>query len=394
MDWTEKLRPASFRGIPFEVEVSDRQGGRAFVVHEYPARDLPYVEDLGLSPRVFRVEAYVVGDDVFARRDRLLDALEQPGPGLLVHPYYGSVEVCATEVRTREHVGEGRVARFLLEFTRSAEPVSPETFVNGEAEAASAAEATGASAAAAFDSSVVVAGVPEWVGNGARNSAIEVLGQLRRTDFSGGELDEVSALLEEIDETVDAVFDLLLQSDFSKQYRHVLNRVQEVFSSKLAVVDAYLGLESYRCQQGGFLSELGEQADRNALAVELLNRAECLAQATSAAAGVDWTSSDQALAMREDLSNRIDSLSEQVDDETYSTLQALQTALLQSVPSEDQSLPRIETVTPRVQTSSILMAWRYYGSVAQEPEIVARNRPRWPAFLSAGEPLQLLVEAV
>ena len=43
----ENLRPASFRGVAFEVESHSESGGRRVELHEYPLRDTPYAEDLG-----------------------------------------------------------------------------------------------------------------------------------------------------------------------------------------------------------------------------------------------------------------------------------------------------------------------------------------------------------
>ena len=43
----ENLRPASFRGVAFEVESHSESGGRRIELHEYPLRDTPYAEDLG-----------------------------------------------------------------------------------------------------------------------------------------------------------------------------------------------------------------------------------------------------------------------------------------------------------------------------------------------------------
>lgn len=47
MSWTDRLQPASFRGVAFKVDGDDLQIGRRTVVHEYPGRDTPSVEDMG-----------------------------------------------------------------------------------------------------------------------------------------------------------------------------------------------------------------------------------------------------------------------------------------------------------------------------------------------------------
>ena len=95
MSWREKLRPASFRGVPFFVDDTSTSTGRKIQLHEYPKRDLPYSEDLGKVSKSYAIRAFVVGEDCFEQRDALLDALEQEGSGTLVHPTLGTINVKA-----------------------------------------------------------------------------------------------------------------------------------------------------------------------------------------------------------------------------------------------------------------------------------------------------------
>ena len=62
----------------------------------------------------------MVGDDCFDQRDRLIDALNKPGPGTLVHPTYGELKVCVDgEVRVSTSKSEGRIVRFDLKFVEA-----------------------------------------------------------------------------------------------------------------------------------------------------------------------------------------------------------------------------------------------------------------------------------
>ena len=47
MPWRDNLLSASFRGIPFKVLDTTTQVGRRNVLHQFPFKDVPYVEDLG-----------------------------------------------------------------------------------------------------------------------------------------------------------------------------------------------------------------------------------------------------------------------------------------------------------------------------------------------------------
>lgn len=93
---TVDMRGASFRGVPFFVTGSEVDCGRRTVTHEYPQRDVPYVEDIGRATRTISLEAFLVGDDYLEQVKRLMAAVEEPGPGTLVHPWLGEMTVSLT----------------------------------------------------------------------------------------------------------------------------------------------------------------------------------------------------------------------------------------------------------------------------------------------------------
>lgn len=89
--------PASFRGVPFLVEAESEIFGKKHDPHEFPGADFRYVEELGRLPSVYNVTAVVSGLDATLRRNALKRVCLQPGPGLLVHPAAGSVQVTCVE---------------------------------------------------------------------------------------------------------------------------------------------------------------------------------------------------------------------------------------------------------------------------------------------------------
>ena len=99
---SERLRPASFRGVPFLVEEASADSTRRLVVHEFPESDVPSIEDLGAGARSFTLDGFVTGPDFLAARDRLLTALDEEGPGELVHPLRGALSVWVLRHCTRE----------------------------------------------------------------------------------------------------------------------------------------------------------------------------------------------------------------------------------------------------------------------------------------------------
>ena len=126
MTWRDNLVGASFRGATFKVSTSSFGVGRRNILHQYPFKEEPYAEDLGLNADSFQVEAYVIATttnnlatnlDYFPERNALIKALKQKGPGKLVHPYLGEHEVILIgQARMRESSAEGGWARFSMSF--------------------------------------------------------------------------------------------------------------------------------------------------------------------------------------------------------------------------------------------------------------------------------------
>lgn len=115
-EWRDRRQGASFRGVPFWVDYDGVNVGRRTQVHEYPQRDQPMVEDLGRRTRRYQFAGFVVGSDCLEQRDNLLKALDQPGSGELVHPWFGRLRVTAGDCSISHARNEGGMVRFDLVF--------------------------------------------------------------------------------------------------------------------------------------------------------------------------------------------------------------------------------------------------------------------------------------
>jgi len=115
-EWRDLRREASFRGVPFWVDSDSVPVGRRTQLHEYPKRDQPMVEDMGRQTREYKFEGFVVGSDFIDQRDRLLEALDKPGPGELVHPWFGRLTVTAGKCELSHSRDELGMVRFNLAF--------------------------------------------------------------------------------------------------------------------------------------------------------------------------------------------------------------------------------------------------------------------------------------
>lgn len=131
-DWRHlHLVQASFNNAMFFCEANSRESGRRIVEHEFPKKELPYAEDMGRHAREFTVRAYCIvfpydrdqnaPQQLFMRdytiiRNRLIDALETEGPGVLQLPTQPAQTVVCTKYRLTEEERFGGYCTFDITF--------------------------------------------------------------------------------------------------------------------------------------------------------------------------------------------------------------------------------------------------------------------------------------
>lgn len=109
-----KILRGSYKKIPIRIESAGMEGGIRSVKKEFPNRDTQTIEVLGLKPRSYSLSIIIseLGktvnnpprEDYFTYRDRLLTAVEDKTPGVLDHPFYGTINnVIATEFSLNEN---------------------------------------------------------------------------------------------------------------------------------------------------------------------------------------------------------------------------------------------------------------------------------------------------
>ncbi len=172
------LRPASFRGVPFQVNGSDLGVGRRVQVHDYPQRDQPWVEDLGRATREIAFEGFLIGADFIDQANRLLAELETAGAATLVHPWLGSMQVClSAPARVCFDSGLG-MATVSMSFVESGELAFPKATSSTQAASRLAADKLASAAVLDFSHSFTVAGFQSFVSSAAHGQLSTMLGFL------------------------------------------------------------------------------------------------------------------------------------------------------------------------------------------------------------------------
>ncbi|SDH88437.1 DNA circularization N-terminal domain-containing protein, partial [Roseospirillum parvum] len=164
MSWRDQLRPAAFKGVPFEYDEATDTEPRRWVAHESAGADGAAHEALPLHPLKVRLTAYLIGPDHLDQARRLREALKAPEAGTLVHPWLGSVRVVCLDWSQRHTTREGGVSAFQLEFAADdAAAARPVAAIDHAATVEAARESTLTALSEAFQGSFTVADQPGWV---------------------------------------------------------------------------------------------------------------------------------------------------------------------------------------------------------------------------------------
>lgn len=432
MSWIDNLQDASLRGVPFKVDEDEATFGRRVQVHEYPNRDKPWAEDMGRATRRFSVQAYLVGDDYFEQRNRLIEAVEKPGSCTLVHPFYGEMTVTVTdEVRVSHTKDEGRMCRVSFSFIESGELSFPKAGI------ATGTKLTGAAAlmdnflSSAFEA-FGLDGLPDFTQNGLLDDATEMF-------------DTVTDAMQYVDSGISAA-SRLMQGDLSvllmppSSGMNFVNQLQTMWraGTKLTgnvtdVISMVKGLSGItldtglaprgvwktdsastqaRTEQRNYVA----QAIRTSALSEAVNTVTNLPKSTASttvtseqsstavivshpavndlleddtAVGVITSTGTDTVPSWDDLTEVRDTLNTAIDQEMvrvtddglFLALRQVRTALNEDITSRlEQTSRTIERVPPEVLPAVVLAA-DWYDDAGREYDITARNAIRHPGFV-------------
>ncbi len=111
------LADASWNGVPFYMPDSRHTAGRRVQQFFFPGRDTSEFQDLGAFDGPMQVSGLIVGGLYVSYARQLLAALQTPGPGTLVHPWLGELQMVLTSpAQIAFSQKEQRVVRFTATF--------------------------------------------------------------------------------------------------------------------------------------------------------------------------------------------------------------------------------------------------------------------------------------
>lgn len=386
------LRPASFRGIPFQVESTELAAGRRTQLHEYPQRDKPYVEDLGRAARDLAFYGFVVGDDYVDQANALLGALEEPGPGTLIHPWFGTLTVSLKDsARVSFDAALGQ-ARFSMSFVEAGELEFPSSETSTQAASRIAASDLEQASVESFASQFSIKGFQDFVAAAANGNLGDMLGIV-----SSSEIGKVLGYANSLASTVSTAI-ALVSNPSSLGWK-----IMGVFglSGIATTVAAWSNIVRSLSRVGSngkmdapsapvVYTPSRQQAYVNACAVNALGRQALIAQAVGASSLVGTTVDSSAkpvishadmVAVRNELIAVIDRESLTASDQVYTALMKARAAVWKDLTTRARESASLTTLTPNEVTPALVLAYDYYEDASRDTDIVARNGIRHPGFV-------------
>lgn len=388
------LREASFRGARFEVDDVEASGGRRVVLHEYPLRDTPYSEDLGRRAREFSVRGYIIQgrtyDYATARAD-VLKALEAYGPGELVHPWHGEVNVVVDDYRLRESMERGGLLELDIRFREAGQLTNP----TASADTAKGVASAASSARQALKNSFLSAFAPALdeidkvvtALNDAASLAMEYLGLPQSLIAEG------LAYVQSLIATPAAFFDALVglfggllgNENGTESGEKALAAPVPDASFSIASGEGTAPLESILGGSASITTEAGRMIRDTVAQVVVI-------EAAASTAHAEYATADDALADRDAVVEGLDTIEPAADDAVFLGLAELRRAVVTDLTTRGAELPRVRSVTLPGTVPALVAAYRIHADAGRADEIVSRNRIRHPGRVPGGTPLEVLSE--
>ncbi len=426
----DQLKPASYRGIPFNVLASEATIGRKNAVHDYPLRDGAWVEDMGATAPRLHLHGFLIGDDCIAQRAAMIRVMNAGGTGPLVHPSLGNLnQVSLAECTFTERMERGRVIEMDMTFIDGIQRIYPTIGINTPGVVVAAANAASTSAAASFVKTVlgaaqaavslaqgVVANVEAYV-QGVQGavqnvaslwSAVSTLpGALGRqfralTDgfasFNTGNPGstatvqslegqtaaahlQTQAAVQSL-QTAAATFAASTLTPYTTAVQSLAQAVLAAASTPRDAIDVFAAMTvmpalPYQAPGTTAYTVQGAQSD-------LFRRAAVIALA-QASSRYQPSNADDALALRDQVTTLLDlaitTAGNQGNDATYLALRTLRAAVVQDLNTRGALLPGVVTITTPSSLPALALAQRLYRDAKRSDELVAEASPRHPAFM-------------
>lgn len=406
IDFRTELRAASFRGIAFEIVDDDITSGRRIVTHEYPGRDEPYHEDMGASVYAFSIRAVVIGSGYVARADALEKAFLQKGPGTLIHPHYGEVQVIVKECRRQHNITSVGAVEFGVSVERYTTTGGISVVSDTARKLTSTSTAMYGLANSDFLGSLAQGLFPDFVSADGVSRLNGLLAQARdifRNHGLGGftDLPNITALNSDAADQVAVLFQGVISTARPLDVPIVgSSTVAPPINSPVTLMRALTKVADTNADADIASSTPSRAAIvTNASAISNLVKTHALAAAGGVARYATYVSREQAISTRDMMGDGLSSLRDRQliagQMPAFRATTDVMVAVTEDINERIGRLPRTVKVQSRDVRPSIALAHRLYGDdpsviFSRADDIVKRNHISHPGFIGV-KPLEVLL---
>lgn len=407
MAYKSNLRPASFRGVSFEVLKTVLSVGRRVQVFEYPQRDVPFVEDLGKSARTITVTVMTTGDDYIARMKKVIAAIEKEGSGRYVDPWLGAMNV-TPKATSSPTFSSTHVASITITFVESGEYRFPNALIDTGSLCESVAQKLKDSALGVFFKDFNLEGATDFVKKAVSGDIAELL--------TNENLQFVSEILNTADGLADVANDALTLVEGGSEV--LGGRLMDVLG--LAGVGSTVAAWSTVARRISRLvksddfntsSTVGSKSSEAVRVLEAKSATQTLIRAAEISnvilastqvgtendkADVESTAItiayDDMVSIRNEVLEVIDAeMFKTESDDVYRVLEEARSAVYQDMTTRAENRARLVDYTPPEVLPALVLSYERYGDANREAEIIERNRIAHGSFVPA-KTLKLLNE--
>lgn len=429
---------ASFRGVEFLLEEADGESGRRAIPHAYPKKEIGYTEDNGKVLTQERISGRVLGDDYLEQLTAVLEALNQPGPGELVHPWFGIRKVQVGKVSHKLVNRIDGTATFNFEVFEVGENLFPNAKSDTASQVNLDAETTKAAVDQAFETefdSDTLEGAGDMV-----DLFLDDLDELTRNLPSLP--DELRQWTDRLIRTKDSIGELLAYpGELAREVMGLMEDIKDVVKDPIRALDVYQnvqnrwqgtraelaitgGLARNISSEGGKAGSVPKLSNPSKLAAIMANgdafktltldRAivcECLAlseadivqklddeaqvlQSLSGAERNAILTGQQLTSMGYGIADRLATYATYAVEDNRSpvwrSMRVLRQAVLADTRARAELLPQVSVYRPKQAVPVALVAWQQTGNTERRDSIVKRNGLTNPAFILPTSDLEVI----
>lgn len=407
MAYKSNLRPASFRGVSFDVLKTVLSVGRRVQVFEYPQRDVPFVEDLGKSARTITVTVITTGDDYISRMKKVIAALEKEGSGRYVDPWLGTMTVTPKSTSSPTF-SSTHVASITITFVESGEYRFPNALIDTGSLCESVAQKLRDSALGAFVKDFNLEGATDFVKKAVSgdiegllsNENLQFIGEILNT--ADGLADVASDALTLVEGGADVLGGRLMDvlglagvGSTVAAWSSVARRISRLVSSddfNSSATTSAKSQEAVKVQEAAVVTQALIRAAEVANAIEATTQVGTEYDKADSASTATTIAYEDMVSIRNEVLEIIDAEMLKTDsDDVYRALEEARSAVYQDMTTRAENRARLVDYTPPEVLPALVLAYERYGDATREAEIIERNKIAHGSFVPA-KALKLLNE--